>query len=252
MRVLMHFPADSQPLRAARWLPNGMGTRTLDLANRYLFMTAGHEGIVKIWDARDQFRPAFSSLLTTATILDAAWTSNPLGVIAAIEDGSVRGVLLEAATIHDQLTPGSKPTVMLTWRGTNAGAIWSLGVDSDGARVAYAGEDGVVGLMRAEMKWDKRKRKVAHVPIAGATVDGNVVHVLSQDVLEEQGNGGLFEEKVVDRKEALTATKGSIPDAGQAVQVVAWSTAWPPSGASWLASGLGAGLVRCQWVQKDT
>lgn len=52
MELLCHFPADFQPLRAAKWLPAGTANNSLDKANRYIFATAGHEGTIKIWDAR--------------------------------------------------------------------------------------------------------------------------------------------------------------------------------------------------------
>lgn len=250
MHVLLHFPADTQPLRAVRWLPAGIGTRSIDFAHRYLFLTAGHEGSVKIWDSRDQFNPAHTLALTVATVLDATWTMRPFGIVAALEDASLRATLLEAEEIKAQLTPGLRPKAVLTWRGRNAGALWAVATDSEGARIAYGGEDGVVGLAEVDLKWDKRKRNGQHVPVAGLRILEGAVQVLTQSQLEDKANGGLYDDRVWERKESLAATRGHLPDTAQAVQCVAWSPPTDASGAAWLASGTGVGLIRCQWVHK--
>jgi hypothetical protein len=52
MELLLHFPAEVLPIRALKWMPAPLGAPTLDQAARHLFLTAGHEGTVKIWDGR--------------------------------------------------------------------------------------------------------------------------------------------------------------------------------------------------------
>ena len=250
MRLLSHFPADTQPLRAAWWLPAGLGAGSIDLAQRYLFLTAGHEGTIKIWDSRDEFSPQFSHQLTTASLLDATWATSPLGIMTAVEEGSIRGLLLDSASIREQLTPGGKPPMTFVWRGRNAGAQMAVSAHPKGSHVAYTGEDGVVGLARVELVWDNRKRK-DHVPLLAMRIDHErvrpVLRITAPSELEsaESGNEGLYCKKVpVERIDAVKWTGGMIPDAAQILHKLAWGPL-EPSGAAWLAVGGAAGLIRC-------
>lgn len=250
MRLLCHFQADTQPLRAAWWLPAGFGAGSIDHAHRYIFLTAGHEGTIKIWDARDQFNPQFAHQLTTATVLDATWATNPLGIMAALEEGSLRGLLLDSSSIREQLNPGSKPPMTFVWRGRNAGAQLAVVAHPKGDHVAYAGEDGIVGLARVELVWDNRKRK-DHVPLLAMRVDHSglrpVMRVAAPSELEsaEDGNEGLYCKKVpVERVDAVKMAGGMVPDAAQILHKLAWGPL-ESSGAAWLAVGGAAGVVRC-------
>jgi hypothetical protein len=247
MDLLAHFPADTLPLRAARWAPPGAPYLTLEDPHRLTFLTAGHEGAVKVWDARDQFQPAYAQQLSTTTVLDAAWTASPLGIVAAMEDGSARGALLGSRAIEEQIGAAGKPLFGIAWRGANAGALWAVEVHPAGQVMAYAGEDGVVGLAPAEFKWDHRKRR-AHLALGSMPVDelGRVC-VYKQAHLELD-NGGLYVDRVVERAAALAAAAGALPDRAQAVQRLAWAPGVSAAGAAWLAAGTGAGLVRCTWV----
>lgn len=50
LSLVTHFHAERLPLRAAKWLPPHCPS--IDLAHRHTFLTAGHDGAVRIWDAR--------------------------------------------------------------------------------------------------------------------------------------------------------------------------------------------------------
>jgi general transcription factor 3C polypeptide 2 len=50
--VLQRFPAETVPLRCVRFCPVDVGAPAADLPHRHTFMTAGHEGTLKIWDSR--------------------------------------------------------------------------------------------------------------------------------------------------------------------------------------------------------
>ena len=263
LRLLCHFPADAQPIRVAKWLPAAAPVAS-DLAHRFIFLTAGHEGIVKVWDYRDQFNPAFFHQLTTTAVMDAAWSFQPLGLMTAMEDSSLRGLLLDAGTIKSQLTKGGKPPVMSIFRGRNTGALMAVAAHPRGTHVAFAGEDGVVGLAEAQYHWDARKRS-DHVPLSAMCVEDGALKILSRADLEEQGgNGGLYTlTKADDKAHEGVDVHRLVPDAAQILHCVAWGAAAAAAaagasgsggggdgsrGAVWLAVGGAAGLVRCQLV----
>jgi general transcription factor 3C polypeptide 2 len=246
LRLLCHFPAETQPLRAAKWLPAGEGSGSIDFANRFMFLTVGHEATIRVWDSRDQFSPLFYHQMTTATVLDAAFTTNPLGIMMAVEDATLRGLLLDSHFVNEQLTPGSKPPVMFIWRSNNTGAIMTVATHPKGKHVAYAGEDGVVGLGRVVMSWHSRNR-TDHVPLAAMKSEGGptgVLRVFTRAELEQDDNGGVYsKQNVRDRAEALRLGGGVVPDAAQIVHKVAWGPVGS-DGAAWLAVGGASGLLR--------
>jgi general transcription factor 3C polypeptide 2 len=245
MSLLAHFPVDTLPLRAVRWLPDV--SWSIDNAERHTFLAAGHEGVVKIWDARDQFQPAYALQLTSGTILDASWTMEPLGLVAALEDGSLRSALLSSTVIEAQAVATGKASFSVVWRGTNSGALWAVEVHPVARVVAYAGEDGVVGVATGELKWDNRKRR-AHTPVG--VMQADAVGGLVVKVVDEMGeeNAGLFRDRVVDRASALAATLGEVPREAQAVRRLAWAP-HAEAGLAWLAAATEGGVVRCQFVR---
>jgi WD40 repeat protein len=250
-RLLCHFPAETQPLRAAKWLPAGEGSASIDYANRFMFLTVGHEATIRVWDARDQFSPLFSHQMTTASVLDADWTTTPLGIMMGVEDATFRGLLLDSKHVIEQLTPGSKPPVTFVWRSRNTGAILTVATHPKGKHVAYAGEDGVVGLGAVVMSWYSRNR-VDHVPLSAIKAEGGptgVLRVFTQEELEQDDNGGLYsKQNAKDRAEALRLAAGVVPDAAQIVHKLAWGPVGS-DGAAWLAVGGASGILRCQIVQ---
>jgi general transcription factor 3C polypeptide 2 len=251
LRLLCHFPAETQPLRAAKWLPAGEGSGSIDFANRFMFLTVGHEATIRIWDVRDQFSPLFSHQMTTATVLDASFSTNPLGIMMAVEDATLRGLLLDAQYVDEHLTPGSKPPVMFIWRSKNTGAIQSVATHPKGKHIAYSGEDGVVGLGAVVMSWHSRNR-TNHIPLSAMKAEGGptgVLRVFTRSELEQDDNGGLYcKQNVKDRAEALRLGGALVPDAAQIVHKVAWGPLGE-DGAAWLAVGGAAGILRVQIVE---
>ena len=52
LELLAHFSADVLPLRALRWVPPAACAAAVDGLERCLFMTGGHEGVLRVWDVR--------------------------------------------------------------------------------------------------------------------------------------------------------------------------------------------------------
>jgi len=52
MELLCHYFADVLPLRALRWVPPAACQSTVDGLERYLILTGGHEGTLRLWDLR--------------------------------------------------------------------------------------------------------------------------------------------------------------------------------------------------------
>ncbi len=259
--LLAHFPADTLPLRAARWAParGGGAPRAADLAHRHVFLTAGHEGSLKIWDARDQFAPLYAQQLTAGTVLDADWTGGgaggALGVLAALEDASLKGVLLAPGEVERQRAAAAKAVFAIAWRGAGAGALWAVAAHPRARLAAYAGEDGVVGAFPVEYAWDHRRRR-AHAPLGALRARAGGALELQTGAAAAAGrgagglrNGGLYDDRVVERLPQLAASGGELPAAAQALHRLAWAAA--ARGGAWLAAGGAAGVVRLQWVEFD-
>ena len=50
--LLMHMKADPMPLRAVAWAPPSLAGHAPGGMGRNIFLTAGHSGVIAIWDAR--------------------------------------------------------------------------------------------------------------------------------------------------------------------------------------------------------
>jgi len=211
---------------------------------------------------RDEYSPRVNlRTITTLTILDMCWTHNPLGIMAAVEDGSIRGSLLDSLAIKSQIKSG-RPINNILWRGTLPGAMWavdatgptSLSDDKTSDTIAYGGEDGVIGIMTAGYQWVSKKRKGAHTPLIGIWVDGNKAHIKSSTNLKRWSrNGGLFDGPALDRKSVMKNTNGELSDIRQTIHSIKWSG--PPSASvkaqakgQWLAYGNEFGLIHCIWI----
>ncbi|EFN53310.1 hypothetical protein CHLNCDRAFT_136985 [Chlorella variabilis] len=266
LELLSHFSADALPLRAVRWVPAAACGGTIDMLHRHILLTAGHEGCLRVWDLRDPFQPLYSHTLSSnSTILSGApglpltppplpapprpqlpavrrpwtcdWTSHPFGILVAMEDASLRGIVLDSNAIARSVDFEKKAMFSISWRGPNMGAVWSVAV------VAYGGEDGEVGVFPAEYEANSRRR-VPHTAVAAVRLEGGALVVkLQRELVQEHG---LFSGKVVERMPNLKGAR--LPDEQEAVHRVAWSRHAGGAGA-WLASGGAAGLVRIQWIQ---
>ena len=170
--------------------------------------------------------------LSTCTVLGATWTCAPLGVMAAMEDASLRGCPLASGPLsrlrdgasvvvctcvcHAVIPrrvgdswqrgaslplplggptrrcaalcnfvppalshldphapplcpppgPGVKANLTITWRGKGMGALWAVEVQPSMQLVAYAGEDGQVGLFPVE--YEASRRRSGHEALVGA------------------------------------------------------------------------------------
>lgn len=233
MSVIAHFPAEVVPLRSLKWIPPSVCSTSLDRAERHLFLSAGHEGCVKVWDYRQQFEPAFSQSLTTLTVLGAAWSTNPLGIIAALEDGNVRGIPLEpdGGVRSDEPPRTSRPNHSLSWRGEGRGALWGIDVHESSQLVAYGGEDGEVGVFKVHFERSKSK----HVAVGGFQKTMLALRVRTADELASS-------KTLYHSKRGANGTRKELPDGTQAIHRVAWG---PACGESiWLAYAGAAGLLR--------
>eukprot|EP00887_Chlorella_sp_A99_P006678 scaffold3.g6678.t1 len=259
LELLAHFPADACPLRAVRWVPPRVCAAVADGAARALFLTAGHEGVLRLWDARDQFQPLYCHTMSSnAAALGAAWTAVPFGVLLSMEDASIRGVPLDSALIAEGASRADKALFAMRWSGGNMGALWALEVHPASQLVAYGGEDGEVGLFVADYEGDSRRRvacmwcawwaggRAPHVPLAATRqAEGGALRLLSASQIRRHG---LFAGRVVERQKNV-GKHSRLPAEAEAVHRVAWA-AGSEAGA-WLASGGAAGLVRCQWARRQ-
>ncbi|KAL4458983.1 hypothetical protein ABPG75_013848 [Micractinium tetrahymenae] len=245
LQLLSHFSADVLPLRVLRWAPPAACAAALDSLERQLVVTGGHEGALRVWDLRDPFQPLYSHVLSSnSTILGAEWTERPFGLIVAMEDASLRGLVLDSDLIGRAARDESKAMFSISWRGPNMGAIWALAVQPSMQVAAYAGEDGEVGIFPVEFEGNS-KRRMPHSAVAGLRLQGAALAVRTPGQMAR--DHGLFAGKVMERMAELKRAR--LPEDLEAVHRVAWSA--HTSGAAWLASGGAAGLVRCQWIQSQ-
>ncbi|WPT13494.1 hypothetical protein PSENEW3_00001334 [Picochlorum sp. SENEW3] len=265
MKVIQYFPSDVLPLSAALWFPSCSNTasRHRDAAcegegiERYAFATVGDESVLNIWDSRHEYHPRVSVKTGTSfTIQDMCWTCHPLGIMMALEDGTVRGFLMEPEAMKRQLKSG-RPISLITWRGNLPGAMWAIDASEPSVltsekneTIAYAGEDGVVGIMH-DSKYiyaSKRRQDTPHMPLVGLWCEGKNSFCIksTRDLMEWKPFGGLSSGRAGDRKEAMKQTMGEMTDIAQAILCLKFSKR--PAGCSqakgqWLAYGNAAGLV---------
>ncbi len=268
MQVIQYFPSDVLPLSAALWFPSCSKTTTGDAVceeggiERHAFATVGDESVLNIWDSRQEYQPRVSVKMGTAfTIQDMCWTCNPLGIMMALEDGTVRGFLMEPEAMRRQMKSG-RPISLISWAGKLPGAMWAI--DASGPSVlttdtnetiAYGGEDGIVGIMHDSryIYASKRRQNAPHVPLVGLWCQGKNTFCIKStgELMEWKPFGGLPDGKSMDRKNAMRETMGEMTDIAQAIWCLKFSKrpASPslPKG-QWLAYGNAAGLIHCIWI----
>jgi hypothetical protein len=206
--------------------------------------------ILVLLNCRDQFLPLYTNLLGHYCIYDAAWTVQPLGILMAMEDGSIRGVVLDAEYLKANVQPGTKVSSTFVWRGRSpSGAIWRIATHPLGHHIAYCGEDGVVGLANVEFYFDHRKR-TSHLPLCALRSEGTSLRVVSgEELAAEKANGGLFQKGGSGRGTGAEHKK-IILDSSQALHSLAWGPRSDrESGRGyWLSTGGASGVVCLQWV----
>ena len=101
--LLTRTRVDMAPLRTAVWLPREAALRMGNTPdhNRNMFLTAGHAGVLKFWDVKDDL-PMLERKYSASWIMCVAWLSQPLGVVAGGDHGELRYMFIskpaEAAT----------------------------------------------------------------------------------------------------------------------------------------------------------
>jgi len=238
MKLLAKFSAECIPLRALKWAPPS-ACQGNDIAGvgRHCFLTAGHEGIVKIWDARNQYEPQYQQYMSTFTLMEAAWSNNPLGIVLGEESGFVKGIPLDPKTAIDANRKSSSRILKSTmYRGDGRGAVWSIDVHRLVHFAAYGGEDGEVGVMEANFSANRKGRE-GHVSVAGFKVESGVLTMKTSEELKGS-------RMVYFKGAKMQVRKGlPIPDVSQAIHKVRWSREKEED--SMLAFGGYAGVLRC-------
>ena len=262
MLVKQYFPAEVLTLTAARWFPaHPSGVKSADggdgASDRRMFVTCGHESVINVWDARLEYTPRLSvKTMCAYTIHDMAFTTSPLGIALALEDSSIRGMLMGADAIEPQLKSG-KPLSMITFRGTLLGSLWAIdtgppsNLSSESQQsVAYAGEDGIIGIMaNASYPYLAKKRKAADKALLRLVVVGDSESKFKLSSGDKIPPGTLYADKSKSSKER--ADKDNIPNAAHTIYSLRWSKESPSRQGQgrWLAYGNASGIVHVVWVK---
>ena len=262
VRVIQYFPAEVLALTSVKWFPKQRDACSVNGLERHVFVTSGQEGVINIWDSRLEYSPRVTVRSNTAyTIQDMCWTTAPLGITMAMEDGTIRGYLMDAAAVKNQL-PGGRPTLLIAYRGKLPGAMCTVDASVPSTfsgracqTIAYAGEDGIVGIQgNPKYPYVSRKRKGLDIPLAGlwAEGDGQFKLLSSEELMLWEKQGGLFHGPAEDRKKALHKTHGKLTDISQAIYSLKWShrpeTCDEKTHGQWLAYGNVQGIVHCLWI----
>jgi WD40 repeat protein len=264
MSIMQYFPAEALTLTAAKWFPAETRNKCIDNgAERRTFVTCGHESALNIWDARMEYSPQVSIKTGSSyTVQDMCWTTNPLGAILSMEDGSLRAFLMGATEIESQLKSG-RPLSLITYKGNLQGGLWAVDAGAaskfakDHQTIAYAGEDGIVGIMgNPSYQYLAKKRKEADIPIARLdimeTSNTRRFRLQSGNQVDE---GTLYTQNSANVKgRSLNLKKDSDNQFTNAAQTI-YSLRWTNSASSgnqkgqWLAYGNASGLVHCIWME---
>ncbi|XP_030531704.1 uncharacterized protein LOC115741837 isoform X2 [Rhodamnia argentea] len=173
-RPLLHFTADTVPVRAVAWAPFGSDPESVNV-----IVTAGHGGI-KFWDMRDPFHPLWHIHSAPKNILSLDWLPDPRCVLLSFDDGTVRLLSLSRSAYDGPVT--GKPLC-----GTKQGlhtmycssfAIWSVHVSRHTGMVAYSGADGNVCQFQLTYKAvdkDAARHRAPHFLCASVAEDGSAV-----------------------------------------------------------------------------
>ncbi|XXG88254.1 hypothetical protein AAC387_Pa12g0489 [Persea americana] len=137
-RPLLCFTADTVPIRALAWAPDGS-----DAESANLIVTAGHEGL-RFWDIRDPYRPLWD-LNPVRRVLSLDWLHDPRCLILSVDDGTLRLLSLSKAAYDVPVT--GIPFVGTNLQGfhtfcCSSFSIWSVHVSRFTGQVAYCGADG--------------------------------------------------------------------------------------------------------------
>lgn len=261
MEVVQYFPAEVLSLTSAKWFPMLGDACDVHGIERHTFVTSGHESAINVWDSRFEYSPRVSVRSNTPfTIQDMCWTTHPLGIMVGMEDGTLRGYLMDSVEIKRQIHSG-RPTSLITYRGNLPGSMWSIEASvpsiltGKGCQtIAYGGEDGVIGILgNTSYPYVSKKRKEKDIPLVGLWSEGQgKFRLLSKnDLLAWQQQGGLYQGSLQDRKKVLKETRGVMTDVLQTIYSIKWSkrpTRSEKVHGQWLAYGNACGIIHCLWI----
>ena len=268
LKVIQYFPSDSLTLKSSLWFPamsrsgryanDNMEIDTINSftnTERHAFVTCGHESVVTVWDSRTEYTPRVTVKTNSAfTIQDMCWTTDPLGLMMAMEDGTIRGFLMDPTAMKNQLKSG-RPVSLITYRGSLPGAMWAVAATrssmltkNDTQTIVYGGEDGIVGIVaEPQYPYVSKKRSAKHMPLVGLVSEcKGTFRILTSDEIQKKHKNGLYTGSVYERKKAMELTKGEFTEITQTIYSMEWSS--DNGHGQWLAYGNGAGLVHCIWV----
>ncbi|BDA44713.1 probable general transcription factor 3C polypeptide 2 [Coccomyxa sp. Obi] len=206
LELLLHMPALDGPVRGLAWAPREVATAAGDLAHRNLFVTVGHSSKLRFWDARNAFSPMLEAPVSNRWKMGVEWVADPLGIIVAEDNGVVRWVDLNpfdrtARMSHNSNITGGQQT------------MWDVHWQPGGGRIAYAGADGEVAVVRLERDLPNQP----NIAIAGFRLEGG--GVLS--VLDRADLAGRA------RLNAGAKAQPRMSVAQEAIHTVRWSSAAP-------------------------
>lgn len=184
-RPLMCFVADSAPIRAVAWAPDGHDTESQNV-----IVIGGHSGHIQFWDLRDPFHSLWDVVLSKGgCVLSIDWLSSPRCVIVAMDDGSIRTLSLDMAASDTPIT--GKACTKTVGQGLHSYfcssfAILTVQVARSTGLALCGGEDGSVIQFRITEKSlnQERIRSQYTHHICGQfkeDLDSGVLSIISQD-----------------------------------------------------------------------
>ncbi|KAA8516698.1 hypothetical protein F0562_016796 [Nyssa sinensis] len=178
-RPLLCFSADTVPIRALAWAPNGS-----DPESANVIVTAGHRGL-KFWDLRDPFRPLWDLNPVQRVIYSLDWLPDPRCVIVSFDDGTLRILSLVKAAYDVPVT--GKPFVGTQQQGFHSYycsslTIWSVQVSRLTGMVAYCSADGTVlrfQLTTRAVEKDPLRNRAPHFLCGSLTEEESVLTLIT-------------------------------------------------------------------------
>lgn len=173
-RPLLHFTADTVPVRAVAWAPFGSDPESVNV-----IVTAGHGGI-KFWDMRDPFHPLWHIHSAPKNILSIDWLPDPRCVLLSFDDGTVRLLSLSRSAYDGPVTgkPLSSTKQRLHTLYCSSFAIWSVHVSRHTGMVAYSGADGNVCQFQLTSKAvdkDPSRHRAPHFLCVSVAEEGSAI-----------------------------------------------------------------------------
>lgn len=161
-----------------------------------------------------------------------------------------------ADAMEPQLKSG-RPLSMIAFRGALLGSLWAIDAGAPSnlspvsqQSVAYAGEDGIIGIMgNASYPYLAKKRKDADRALLRLEVSGDSESAFRLSSGDKIAPGTLYADKSKSSKDR--ADKDTIPNAAHTIYSLRWSKecAGRQGRGQWLAYGNASGIVHVVWVK---